>query len=213
MNEIKLICFDMDDTLIDQNSWYKLNIALGVTPEEDQQMYDDYVGGSLSYQEWTAKLLALYAERKLATKDTISNILSEYTLKEGAKDLVLYLQQRGYILVIISGSFDILVRQVAEELGIKYFKANTNFEFDSRNYLKSIQSGGDEAHAKLNHLGSFCDQLGVSILECVCIGDGANDLELFKKTQKGITFIGAPEVISKVAWHTVNQLTDIKNLL
>jgi phosphoserine phosphatase len=68
-------------------------------------------------------------------------------------------------------------------------------------------------YAKLRYLESFCNQFGVSILECACIGDGANDFELFKKTQKGITFVGAPEAISREAWHVVTKLTDIKSLL
>ena len=45
MNKIKLICFDMDGTLISQNSWYKPNLALGNTAEEDQEMYDAYGRG------------------------------------------------------------------------------------------------------------------------------------------------------------------------
>lgn len=36
MSAIKLICFDVDGTLITNNSWYDLNIALGVTPKEDR---------------------------------------------------------------------------------------------------------------------------------------------------------------------------------
>ena len=40
MNEVQLICFDLDDTLIQQNSWKQLNRSLDVTHEEDQYLYN-----------------------------------------------------------------------------------------------------------------------------------------------------------------------------
>src|SRR3954468_15869726 len=51
MPEIKLVCFDLDKTLIKQNSWYELNLGLGMTPEEDQALLDGYTQGKFSYEE------------------------------------------------------------------------------------------------------------------------------------------------------------------
>jgi hypothetical protein len=39
---LKLICFDLNKTLIKENTWYNLNLALGMTPEEDQAMLTQY---------------------------------------------------------------------------------------------------------------------------------------------------------------------------
>lgn len=203
----------MDGTLISQNSWYKLNLALGITAEEDQEMYDAYGRGDLSYSDWMTKLSSLYKERGLATKEVIYSSLAEFDLKDGVKDLFLDLQEKKYELVIISGSFDILVQKVAETLNVKHYKANTELEFTNNGYLQNIVSAGDELHEKLRHLEIFCEKLKIPINQCVCIGDGANDFELFKKTQKGITFTDAPKYLKKEAWHVVNNLSDIKNLL
>ena len=203
----------MDGTLTNQNSWYELNLALGITKEEDQEMYDAYERGDLTYIEWTNALLQLYKERKLATKDYAYSVLSKFILRDGVEDLVTDLQNKGYTLLIISGSFDVLVREVAKTLGVQHYKANTELKFDNQGYLKNIVSAGDEPQAKLRHLEKFCKELQIPIHQCVCVGDGANDIELFKKTQKGITFSNAPENVKKESWHTVDCLSDIKNLL
>ena len=203
----------MDDTLINHNSWYQLNIALGITPEEDKEMYDAYGKGEITYNEWTTKLNSLYQERGLATRENIEQMLEKITFKEGAEELVAYLRNRGYQLAIISGSFDATVKRAAESLNIPNYQANTKLVFNEDDYLKNIVSDGEEVYAKLKHLEEMCEKLGVEIEECACIGDGANDIEMFKKTNKGITFNTAPENLKKVSWRTVNNLSEIKNLL
>jgi len=213
MNNIKLVCFDMDGTLINQNSWQQLNLALGVTSAEDTEMYEAYGDGKLTYQAWTNKLFNLYIERKLATKENVHQALTKYTFKVGAEDLVSYLQEKGYQIAIITGSFDVLAQQVAEHLHVQTYKANTRLLYDADNYIKEMISEGDELHAKLRHLENMCQALGIAIEECVCIGDGANDIELFNKTNKGITFFDAPEHIQAAAWQVVTDLSEIKNIL
>lgn len=47
--KIKLICFDLNKTLIRENTWLELNQALGMIVQEDQKLYDLYNSGKLSY--------------------------------------------------------------------------------------------------------------------------------------------------------------------
>ncbi len=176
-------------------------------------MYDAYGRGDLLYGDWLEKLSALYKERRLGTKETVAAALGNYKFVEGAENLAKYLRQKGYVLAVISGSFDILVRDVSNALDIRFQKANTRFVFGDDGYIEEMISEGDELHAKLRHLESFCDELGISINECVCIGDGGNDIEMFRKTQKGITFEDAPDDVKEVAWKVVSQLSDIKEVL
>jgi phosphoserine phosphatase len=79
------------------------------------------MGTSLqSYDEWNEKLLELYLEHADATRDGIKRILSDYTYADGARETVRDLQQKGYEIVLISGSIDILVSLVATDLGMNY---------------------------------------------------------------------------------------------
>lgn len=47
MNNVKLIVFDLNKTLIKENSWFDLNLALGMTPEEDRYLMELYQSGKI----------------------------------------------------------------------------------------------------------------------------------------------------------------------
>lgn len=207
---IKLICFDLDDTLISANSWKKLGLALGVSVEDDRRLYKEYKAGLFTYDEWNDKLLEMYMEHEDASREGITKILSDYVYKEGAKEAVNYLKDKGYELILISGSIDILVDIVAKDLGIKYAKANNTFVFDEDDRLIGVHSHGDDVLAKAEHLESFCEMLGSDIKECACIADGDNDIEMFRRTGRGVTFRGLK--IENEAWKVIDTLHDLKNI-
>lgn len=209
-SNIKLVCFDLDLTLISHNSWFDLNIALGISAEEDKRLYTEYKTGKISYEEWNAQTLEKYLEHDDANREGVTKALSNYRYADGAREAVKDLQEKGYQIVLISGSIDIIVNRIAEELGIKYAKANNTFLFDDNNRLSGISTDGDDRIAKARHLEAFCDLLGVKMSECACIGDGENDLEMFRRTGKGITFTGSP--IESEAWKVVDSLHDIPKL-
>ncbi len=210
-NNIKLVCFDLDQTLIEQNSWYKLNLGLGVTADEDKGLFEKYIKDKFSYKEWNQELLKLFKERNKANKTNITNILSEYTLKDGAREIIEYLKQKGYIVAIISGSIDILVDIVAKDLGVKYRRACNKFVFDDQDMLESIITDEKDSIHKVVILQSICEESDIRMNECVCIGDGSNDLPLFVETGHGITFKSS--VIEADAWKIINNLLEVKEIL
>lgn len=214
MKPVKLICFDLDDTLISQhgwkNSWYALNKTLGISDEEDERWLNEYLSGSIDYERWNEILLERYKQHPDANREQITNVLTDVTYTDWARESVKYLRSRGYQLVLISGSIDIVVSFVARELGFELAKANNTFVFDDNERLAAIHSLGDERIAKTRHLESFCDQLGVGIDECACIGDGANDLDMFQRTGRGITFRGSK--IEAAAWKVIDSLRDIPTI-
>lgn len=210
MNNIKLICFDLDETIITHSSWKILHEALGVSKEEDRKMWIEYRDGQVSYDEWNTKVLNHYLKHQDATREGITDILSRYTYANGAREAIQYLKDKGYILVLISGSIDILVDIVMRDLGMHFAKANNTFVFNENNRLQAIHSDGDDTKAKVIHLENFCKTLNIDMHQCACVGDGANDLGLFKKTGHGITFKGSN--VEKDAWKVIGTLHDLKDI-
>lgn len=208
--DIQLVCFDLDLTLISHNSWFDLNIALGISADEDTRLYTEYKSGNISYEEWNALTLEHYLKHPDATRDGITAALSNYTYAEGAREAVKYLQERGYQLVLISGSIDIIVNIVAKDLGIAFAKANNAFLFNEHDRLSGITTDGDDRLAKARHLEAFCELLHIPLSACACIGDGENDLEMFRRTGKGVTFLGSQ--IESEAWKTIQTLHDIPKI-
>jgi phosphoserine phosphatase len=104
-----------------------------------------------------------------------------------------------------------LVDIVARDLGIELASATNQFVFDAADKLVDIIAPDDDTHIKLHHLQSFCTLLGIDIKECACIGDGDNDIEMFRATGKGITFKGSK--IESEAWKVVESFTDLQTSL
>jgi phosphoserine phosphatase len=207
---IKLICFDLDQTLITHSSWKELGLALGISYKEDSKLYEEYKSGLVTYDEWNNKILNLYLKHNDANKEEITKILSNYSYNKGAREIIEYLKSRGYILVLISGSIDILVSMVAKDLGIKFSKANNSFIFDEKNRIKAIQSNGDDTSSKMAQLNDFCKMLKLDLKDCACIADGANDIEMFRQTKHGITFKGS--IIENEAWKVIESFEDLKRI-
>ncbi len=172
--------------------------------------YDEYKSNVISYDEWNDKILELYLKHENANRESITKTLSRYFYNEGVKEIVKYLKDKGYTLVLISGSIDILVNMVAKDLGILYNKANNTFIFDEQNRLIGIHSGGNDVLAKAEHLESFCEMLNIDIKECACIADGRNDVEMFRRTGHGITFKGS--LIENESWKVIESFDDLKNI-
>jgi phosphoserine phosphatase len=210
-SEIKLVCFDLNKTLIKENTWLNLNLDMGMTKEEDDLLFELWEEGVISYNEAQSLIERIYKKRGKATKEAILKSISKYTYVEGAKEIVKYLKYQGYKVALITGSLTVLAEKVAQELDIDFFEANNILIFNEKNYLESLIPLGDDSLVKLRHLESFCNRLNISIDECVCIGDGDNDALMFERCGHGITFKGSK--IEKIAWKTITSLAEIKNIL
>jgi len=208
--KIKLVCFDLNKTLIRENTWFNLNLAMGISRKEDELLLKLFDEGIISYKQWQEILSLMYKKRGRANLRNITKAISKYTYRKEAKSMVKYLKKKGYQIALISGAMDILVDKVAKELEVGLFEAGNIFIFDNKDYLENIVCLGEEALVKLRHLQSFCRELGIKLSECACIGDGDNEIELFKKTKHGVTFKGSE--LESIAWKTIEQLSDLKKI-
>lgn len=211
MKDIKLICFDLGGNLIEGNMWRTLNLAMGMSAEKDDEMFNQYWSGSLQYDEWINKILEFYKQSGQADKNKIIEVLSGYQLKDGAEDIISYLKDKGYQVAINSGSMDIGVEIVAKDLGVTSWRANSQFIFNENNLLSDIVVLGDEPEAQLKNLEEIFDELNIDPEECVCFGNDPTDVPMFKKTGRGITFVGSG--LEKDAWQVIENLADLKDIL
>jgi len=208
--KIKLVCFDLNKTLIEENTWLDLNLAMGMTKEEDDFLLHLFEEKVISYRLWTKILCQIYKKRGKSFYGDIYRVICRYSYKEGAKEVIEYFKNKGYEVALISGAMNLLVEKVAGELEINYYEANNIFIFDKKDYLKDIIVIGDDELVKVHHLQSFCRKLGISLKECACIGDGDNDRLLFEETGHGVTFKGSR--LENSAWKVIKNLEDLKEI-
>lgn len=207
----KLIVFDLNKTLIHENSWLDLNLAMGVTQAEDDMLMRWWSERVISDQQGQDILCALYASRSYPTREAIWDAIRHYTYTAGARELVSFVQSHGYHVALISGAMDILVAHVAIELGISHWRAASTFMFDDKGVLERIRCAPNDAKHKAEMLSQLCDELGIRPTECMAIGDGDNDAHIFELTGHGVTFTSS--LIASSAEHVVDTLSDIVPLL
>jgi phosphoserine phosphatase len=78
---VKLIIFDIDNTLTIDNSWERLNYTAGITEAEDEKLYTDYYNGGITYEAWIAELHRLYKARQRLTKTNAELALRSFVLR------------------------------------------------------------------------------------------------------------------------------------
>jgi len=210
MKDIKLICFDLNKTLVKENTWLDLNLAMCVTKEEDDLLFRLYKDSIITYKEWQSILEKMYIKRGKATRANIEKTVFNYTYMKDAEDVVKYLKKKGYKIALITGSLLMLAEKVAKETGIEFYEANNIMIFNEDDYLEKLVALGNDELIKLRHLQSFCRELDIKLTECVCIGDGDNDRLLFEKCKHGITFKDSD--IKDLSWKVINELGDLEKI-
>jgi phosphoserine phosphatase len=210
MTDIKLVVFDLNATLIDDHTWPKFQSLMGLTEEEDLLLWKLNKEGVLPNEYWAKIVNNIYRTRTHRTRTEITKSLLDFTYLPDAENVIAKIKAK-YTVGIISGSPDILVEHIARKLKIDFFGSNAMILFDQEDFFQKLVVLDEEPQGKLVHLQAFCRRLGITPQEVACIGDGDNDLELFRATGHGITFSDSP--ITSEAWKTIDSLADLPSIL
>ncbi|MCK5661601.1 MAG: phosphoserine phosphatase SerB, partial [Methanosarcinales archaeon] len=179
----KLIVFDMDSTLIDAETIDELARAAGVV-EKVSDITNRAMCGELDYGKALAERVALLKGLSL---DAALQASDAMPWMEGAHELVGHAKKLGYKIAMISGGFTISANRVGRELGMDHIMSN---ELEVADGVLTGNVGGPLTmqNGKANAFVEIAKNEGVLPEDCIVIGDGANDICLFKKAGFGIAF-------------------------
>jgi phosphoserine phosphatase len=208
---MKLICFDLDGTVTREQSWRKLNISLGMSQQRDEELFLSYNSNKITYEQWQEAIVTSYVRTDVSHKSLVAEAFTNPELLPEACRVIDELKDKGYVVVLISGSFDYYVQRVANILGIDDYRACSTLVYDDQGYITNVKHSGDEHEAKLAYLEELAQKYNTPLNECICVGDGPNDIEMFKATGKGITFTGSP--IENEAWKVVDLLQEVLDVV
>jgi phosphoserine phosphatase len=210
----RLICFDVDGTLIDnKSSWLTITQGLGCSVSRVLAIYEAAMKGEIPFPEGERRVADIYRATGKATKQFIEEIFSKEVFKPGAFEITKYLKEKGSIIWLVSGAIDIYVASVADRIGADGFFAHSSLEFDDKGVLLKISYSGDQNPWKAAKVRELSEKFDIPIDEIIFVGDSINDIEAFKLTGKGIAVYPYNEKLAKVAWKTVGSLPEIKNIL
>ncbi|MBI1970018.1 HAD-IB family phosphatase, partial [Candidatus Woesearchaeota archaeon] len=109
----KLVCFDLDGTIIDKTSsvWHTIHEKLGTDKEARRKAIEDFHAGRITYQQWADGDMRAW-KKVGANKEKILEAIQHLRLMTGALETIQELKRKGLKLTIISGSIDLVLEKV-----------------------------------------------------------------------------------------------------
>jgi len=196
----KMIIFDMDNTLLDGSF---------ITTAADRFNFRDdlirIVTENSNPYTRTKSLARLMKGRSISeildAADSIRVVRdTEFVFSE--------LKRRGYIIGIISDSYDVVTNHLKNKLGMDFSVAN-ELEFSNSiatgevkvpsAFLRTLKSKCNHDFCKANVMHQLAEKYGIDIKRIVSVGDNENDFCLIKESGTGISFCSENKYLNYVA--------------
>lgn len=197
----RLICFDMDSTLIQTECIDELAMRAGVG-DKVKAITERAMRGEIDFKESFTQRVSLLKGLDISVMKDIADHLP---ITEGADRLMSVLKRCGYKIAILSGGFTYFGEQLRRRYGIDYVYAN-ELEIDENGkltgrYIGEIVDG--KRKAELLKLIAQVEQ--VNLAQTIAVGDGANDLPMISEAGLGIAFHAKPRV-KATAQQSINNI-------
>lgn len=196
----RLICFDMDSTLIETEVIDELAEKAGVG-DKVREITERAMRGELDFKESFTERVALLKGLDVSVMEDIARNLP---ISEGVDRLMFVLKQYGYKIAILSGGFTYFGNYLKNKYGIDYVYANDLEVVDGKltgRYVGEIVDGRRKAEllriiAQVEH---------VDLAQTIAVGDGANDLPMLSEAGLGIAYHAKPRVVEN-AQQSINTI-------
>ena len=197
----RLICFDMDSTLIQTECIDEMAERNGVGPQV-RAITESAMRGEIDFKESFKRRVALL---KGLDVSEMRDIAEHLPMTEGVDRLMSVLKTCGYKIAILSGGFTFFGEYLQRRYGIDYVYAN-DLEIGpdgklTGRYLGEIVDGRRKAEL----LKLIAQVEKVNLAQTIAVGDGANDLPMITEAGLGVAFHAKPRVVAN-AQQSINTI-------
>lgn len=197
----RLICFDMDSTLIQTECIDELAVRAGVG-DQVKAITERAMRGEIDFKESFKERVALL---KGLDVSVMQDIAEHLPVTEGADRLMSVLKRCGYKIAILSGGFTYFGEYLRKRYGIDYVYAN-ELEIGEDGKLTGRYVGEIvDGHRKAELLKLIAQVEKVNLAQTIAVGDGANDLPMLSEAGLGIAFHAKPRVVAN-AEQSINTI-------
>ena len=196
----RLICFDMDSTLIETEVIDELAIRAGVG-DQVKAITARAMRGEIDFRESFKERVALL---KGLDVRVMRDIAEHLPITEGVERLMYVLKRYGYKIAILSGGFTYFGNYLKEKFGIDYVYAN-QLEIEDGKLTGHYKGEIVDGKRKAELLQLIAQVENVDIAQTIAVGDGANDLPMLSIAGLGIAFHAKPKVVAN-AQQAINTI-------
>ena len=189
----RMICFDMDSTLVDMEGIDEMARMAGVH-HEVARITEKAMRGDFDFEASLRQRVAML--RGLSVDDVVE-IRNKMVLSEGAEELLTTLKWLGFKLGVISGGFDIFADDLKERYQLDFACAN-RLEIKNDRLTGKISGDVVDAARKAQILNRTACEAGIPLDQVVAVGDGANDALMLTQAGLGIAY-NAKKGLDRVA--------------
>lgn len=185
----RLICFDMDSTLIRTEVIDELADRAGVG-DKVREITERAMRGEIDFNESFRERVALLKGLDVSVMEDIANNLP---ITEGVDRMMTILKRVGYKTAILSGGFMFFGNYLKRRFGFDYVYAN-DLEVEDGKLTGRYKGEVVDGTRKAELLRLLCQFENIDIQQSVAVGDGANDLPMLNSAGLGIAFHAKPKV-------------------
>lgn len=185
----RLICFDMDSTLIETEVIDELAVRAGVG-DKVKAITERAMRGEIDFRESFTERVALL---KGLDESVMKEIAENLPVTEGVDRMMTVLKRAGFKTAILSGGFTYFGNYLKQRYGFDYVYANELEIIDGKltgRYVGDVVDGRRKAEL----LRLLAQVENVNIAQTIAVGDGANDLPMLGTAGLGIAFHAKPKV-------------------
>jgi phosphoserine phosphatase len=214
MPKYKLVCFDVDGTLVDgiKTSWQLFHEHFKTPSHIREDTKNRFFSGKITYREWAEHDIMLWKQAGATRKEFLS-ALKGTRLMEGAMDTLKELKKSGIKLAIISGSLSIILeklipgyRNMFDDVFI------SSIHFDEGGSISGIDATEYDIEGKSIALKLIAKRENLSLDECAFVGDFLNDIWVMKDAGLGIAFNCDHDEVRSAA-NVVIKKKDLREIL
>ena len=185
----RLICFDMDSTLIETEVIDELAERAGVG-DAVREITSRAMRGEIDFRESFTERVALLKGLDVSVMEEIARNLP---ITEGLERMMTILKRVGYKTAILSGGFTYFGNYLRQKYGFDYVYAN-ELEIEQGKLTGRYVGEVVDGRRKAELLRLLCQFEEINIAQSVAVGDGANDLPMLNLAGLGIAFHAKPKV-------------------
>jgi len=196
----RLICFDMDSTLIQTEVIDELAMRAGVG-DQVKAITASAMRGEIDFKESFTERVALL---KGLDASVLKDIAQNLPITEGVDRLMFALKKYGYKIAILSGGFNFFGNYLKRKYQIDYVYAN---ELEIKDGKLTGKYVGDivDGKRKSELLQLIAQVENIDLNQTIAVGDGANDLPMLSISGLGIAFHAKPKVAAN-AEQSINNI-------